>query len=344
MDAQDRTQRDKLRTRPGMAGNMVLATVAFARAHGVSTEAIETATRLSLSEISAPDARLPNDAIAQVWRLLVRAKPGRPLPLEMARATPPSYFGPLAWGVHYAPTVRDALQTFRRYQGVLSDALQMDLEESGDEARMLIAHPADAIDGGAAAHVGLALGHRFGADVLRTPNGVVRIELTEDPFGAEAAYLDFFGVPVVRAERRALVFARSHLDEPLPTQDQALFTTILEHLQLAAKRVALPDALQPVRDAIAANANRGEYSAKALAKRMGVSLRVLQRRVSANGATLSALLDTARRANAEALLSDVQLSVEEVGFMLGYSEERAFRRAFKRLSGMSPAEWRRHRR
>ena len=51
--------------------------------------------------------------------------------------------------------------------------------------------------------------------------------------------------------------------------------------------------------------------------------------------------DQVRMAEAQALLSDRRLGVEEVGYLLGYSEERAFRRAFKRVTGLTPAAWRR---
>jgi AraC-like DNA-binding protein len=96
-----------------------------------------------------------------------------------------------------------------------------------------------------------------------------------------------------------------------------------------------------VRAAIGVNGDRGRYDSDALAKSMGVSLRVLQRRVAAHGTTVKALIDQVRMAEAQALLSDRRLGVEEVGYLLGYSEERAFRRAFKRVTGLTPAAWRR---
>lgn len=344
MSDPDRTQRDDPRTRPGMASSLVLSTAVFARVHGVSDTEITRATGLSLAEISAPDARLPNDAVAKIWQLLIARHPGRPLPLEMAKATPLSFFGPLAWGVQYAPTARQALDTFRRYQGLLSDALDTAIVEDGDEVRLTAQHPTDALDGGAGAHVGLALGHRFAREVLQAPGELLRVELAEPTVGDPSHYIEFFGAPVVRSDVRALVFRAAEVEAALPARDETLFATIQAHLAIARKRVAMPDALQPIRNAIASNAERGDYSAGALAKSLGMSLRVLQRQVSARGTTLSALLDGARRANAEQLLSDPTLSVEQVGFLLGYSEERAFRRAFKRICGVSPAEFRRQNR
>ncbi|MEQ8273537.1 MAG: helix-turn-helix domain-containing protein [Deltaproteobacteria bacterium] len=84
-----------------------------------------------------------------------------------------------------------------------------------------------------------------------------------------------------------------------------------------------------------------EYGAKALASRLRLSLRALQREVSRHGTTVRALLDEARCAQAKRLLQDRRLSVDEIAFVLSYSDERAFRRAFKRMTGESPAQFRR---
>ena len=46
-------------------------------------------------------------------------------------------------------------------------------------------------------------------------------------------------------------------------------------------------------------------------------------------------------AHAMKLLSSQKLNLEEVSFLLGYSEVRAFARAFKRQSGQTPSDFRR---
>ena len=53
------------------------------------------------------------------------------------------------------------------------------------------------------------------------------------------------------------------------------------------------------------------------------------------------LLDEARKSHALELLADPQLSIEQIAFVLGYSDDRGFRRAFTRWVGSSPAAHRR---
>ncbi|MEQ8567906.1 MAG: helix-turn-helix domain-containing protein [Deltaproteobacteria bacterium] len=126
-----------------------------------------------------------------------------------------------------------------------------------------------------------------------------------------------------------------------PRTEPRLFAYIEAHLQNAVDALTRSDELVEIRDAVAKNVAIQEYGAKALASRLRLSLRALQREVSRHGTTVRALLDEARCAQAKRLLQDRRLSVDEIAFVLSYSDERAFRRAFKRMTGESPAQFRR---
>ena len=105
-------------------------------------------------------------------------------------------------------------------------------------------------------------------------------------------------------------------------------------------RAGVEDPLAQVRYAIRVNAQRGEYGAELLAKRLAMSLRSLQRLTQEHGTSVQALLEHAREAHARELLGDAKLSFQEVAFLLGYSTQRAFRRAFKRWTGETPSSYR----
>lgn len=327
-------------TRPGMAASMVVSTMLFATAHGVSMEAITDATGLTLADCADLDARLPNEALPAIWRLITAANPDRAMSLQLASAAPASFLGALAYGAQFASDLRSALMTFVRYREVLSDLLHADLVEDEHPSSLRISHPMDALDDGAAAEVGIAMGARFVREIVKL-DGLVEVHFSHVPFGPQTAYTAWFGVPVLfEQDHNAMLFDTGTLDQRPPARDASLFAYIQAHLDLTSQRLAAPDKLARVRAEISHNAERSDYSAEGLARRMGMSLRVLQRFVGGHDTTVRALLDAARASNARELLSDRRLGVEEVSFLLGYSEERAFRRAFKRLTGTTPAQFR----
>jgi len=329
-----------------MRASFVAGTAMFARAQGVPMERIAEATGLRQEDLLDPEGWLPETIVPAIWRLLAKACPGRAISLEMAKVAPLSMFGPLAYSCRHAPNLRKLLENFVRYRIVMSDRLHMELEEAPDEVWMRVHHPMDAFDGGLAAEMGLALSTRFGRTYMNADErGLRRVELAHAPHGPKTAYEEFFRVPVVFEQpSNALVFEPRSLEQTPKQADPNLFRFIQDHLDQVRARLTTDtkaDPLSEIRDAITHNAERSEYGAEALARRVGMSLRKLQRIVADHDTSVRALLEEVREANAHQLLGDRRLSIEEVSFLLNYSDDRAFRRAFKRWTGTTPAQVRR---
>ena len=77
-----------------------------------------------------------------------------------------------------------------------------------------------------------------------------------------------------------------------------------------------------------------------MAADFGMSQRTLQRKLSDIGLSYQQLLDETHHELARRYLDDQGKSVTEITFLLGFSEQSAFTRAFKRWSGMSPSAYR----
>jgi AraC-like DNA-binding protein len=80
-----------------------------------------------------------------------------------------------------------------------------------------------------------------------------------------------------------------------------------------------------------------------LARRLGMSPRTLQRKLKEANLSYTRLLDSVRREMAERYMADERLDLNDLAFLLGFSEQSAFQRAFRRWMGQSPGAWRRTR-
>ena len=85
----------------------------------------------------------------------------------------------------------------------------------------------------------------------------------------------------------------------------------------------------------------GEPTERGLAEAVGLSRRTLQRRLAEHGITYKRLVDETREALARRYLENPQRSLTEITFLLGFSEQSAFTRAFRRWHGESPSDYRR---
>jgi AraC-like DNA-binding protein/transcriptional regulator with XRE-family HTH domain len=96
-----------------------------------------------------------------------------------------------------------------------------------------------------------------------------------------------------------------------------------------------------VRCVLRAHAAPRLADAQEVAQRLGVSARVLSRRLAREGVSLSKLVDDMVYERAKALLGRRQASIKAVASALGYAETSSFFRAFRRWAdGLTPSEYR----
>jgi AraC-like DNA-binding protein len=132
-----------------------------------------------------------------------------------------------------------------------------------------------------------------------------------------------------------IVFDAEVLARAVPGADRRLLPIVERHLEelLASKD---GNVLDDVRNAIAEALCDGAPTIRVVAKRLGASVRTLQRRLAAHGAVFTTLVEDVRRDVALRYLADGKAAVTEIAFLTGYSEPSAFGRAFRRWTGSTP--------
>ncbi len=138
----------------------------------------------------------------------------------------------------------------------------------------------------------------------------------------------------------AVTISSEHVDAPVPSADPALSRVIERHAEeLLAK---LPQRTERTTDRVQHLLSRalgeGEVTLAAMARRLRMSERSLQRKLADEDASFDALLDAMRRDLALRYLADPKIGIAEVAYLLGYSEPCPFHRAFKRWTGSTPSE------
>ena len=76
-----------------------------------------------------------------------------------------------------------------------------------------------------------------------------------------------------------------------------------------------------------------------VAKKLGMGHRTLQRRLKEEGTQFGQLVNDIKMELASKHLLENQQSIEEVAYLLGYSEASSFVRAFKQWKGISPGKF-----
>lgn len=241
-----------------------------------------------------------------------------------------------------APDLATALVTFGRYKR-LTCPEQVVLERDGDEASVrfhwVLATsnvPPLLVDSTFASFVAVARRGTAGAVVPR------RIDLARK--SADGSLLRaHFGCPVVfRAAVDRIVFEASALAVPFVTADAAAFGRMVPDLERELAQSGDGGALLgDVRVAIARTLGHGARpSVEAIAKRLSMSPRTLQRRLGEERTTYQEQLDDVRRTSARRLLANTELEPTDIAFLLGFEEPNSFVRAFRSWEDTTPLRFR----
>ncbi len=154
-----------------------------------------------------------------------------------------------------------------------------------------------------------------------------------------------FGNTVVfNAPINSASFAAELLSWPVPNADVGMYPVLQQHAEglLREKMRAQADGgiVAQVRAAIIANLTQDRAKLALIAQDLNLSQRTLQRKLSEAGASFQQVLDHTRHQLAKDYLSQRQLNLADIAFLLGYQEQSAFNHAFKGWFGISPGSYR----
>jgi AraC-like DNA-binding protein len=158
-----------------------------------------------------------------------------------------------------------------------------------------------------------------------------------------AEFTRFFGVDVeFGADTDEIVFLASAASLPIVGHDSYLNNLLRRYAEEAlALRPRQPESSRSeVEQIIPQLLPHGRATAPEVARRLGTSSRTLSRKLGDEGVTFAEILGELRLALAKRYLSDPELPVSEIAWLLGYREVSSLTHAFRRWTGMTPREFR----
>ena len=289
------------------------------------------------------DARVPVADVVALWQEVPRLVADDDFGLhlaELAAAAPQGLGGQL---IATSPTLGEGLRRMLRFERVFHDVRTSELVIEGDEA--VLVH--DTRGGIPLPRHAAEFGWAWLLLIARRVTGAA-IAPRRVTFGHPAPpsideHARLFGVrPSFSAEVPRLVLARAELDRACLAADAALAEILDSHARSLLSRLpSTPELVAQVRAAAMEALARGELSVAAVARRLGLAPRTLQRRLAdEHRASFQSVADELRADLARQWLANPTMAVAEVAFALGFADQSAFHRAFVRWTGQTPGQFR----
>lgn len=300
-------------------------------------------------------ARLPGDLFARpgaslsaaqyfdLWRGLEQAAGHDELALKLAQAMSVEAFDPALFACLCSPDLNTALQRLAHYKRLIGP-LHMAVDIRADRTQVSLRCY------GSTAPIPRSLG----VSELVFFTQLARLATREriEPLAASvpdlpanlAAYKAYLGCTLGASEQIQIAFSAHDAQRPFLTESMAMWAAFEPALN---SRLCDLDSQASMRERVRAvlleTLPAGITSIDAVAQRLAISKRSLQRQLADESVGFQELLSEVRHELARHYLSRTDISAGEISWLLGFQESNSFIRAFRSWTGTTPAAYRQQR-
>jgi AraC-like DNA-binding protein len=329
---------------PSTLTSVALSITRTLESRGVDTHALLREVGLDPARMQDPNARYPFSAMTRLWLAATEATGDPCLGLEIGQRFHPTNLHGIGFAWLASDTLLDAFRRLVRFFRVATTAGEAALESHADHYALRLRPLAPAIQPAPAAQDATAA---VLYELCRTICGSAfrpqRIELPHSRPADPCAML--FSEQLrcqVDFDAEDFVF---RVDRATAEQSLPYGNAELAH---ANERVLIDYLADLDRHAVAAQVKArlvdtlpaGTVTEQDMAASLNLSVRSLQRKLSDEKTSYKHLLEETRRELAMSHLGNSRLTINEITYLLGFSDPSNFTRAFRRWQGELPSSYR----
>ncbi|MDT8904212.1 AraC family transcriptional regulator [Pseudomonas sp. CCNWLW56] len=297
---------------------------------------------LDFEALDDPDARFPQDSMTRLWQLAVELSGNPAIGLNMGKIVRPASFHVVGYALMSSRTLLEGFQRLVRYQRIIAESAEASIRQiEGHYGLVLTVHgdhlPPTRQSTEASLACALSLCNWLTGRTLHPVKVLFQGPEPLDP----TPYHQAFPAPLMfNAPYDALIFERADMEAPLPTANEAM---ALLHDRFAGEylaRFSESRVTHKARQALCRLLPQGEPKRDVVAQALHLSQRTLQRRLQEEGTSFQHLLDDTRRELAEQYLTQPDMTLLEIAYLLGFADPSNFFRAFRRWFDTTPGEYR----
>ena len=328
------------------SGRFLYSMMQFAQSQGASISTLLAISGFSVEELTREDHlvdslcynRVIGKAIEQTGDDLFGLHAGQQMNLSAA--------GLVGQITRSSSTVKEALQYGCDFINLGCRAMPKQLIESGDHYRLtikpiplwleqneeVVRQTADGI---------IAFTLREFQELMLHKQFPIKIEYQWPKPSKHATYEEVFNVPIAYGQKEtAIVFHKDQLEKPVITGDYEMLRVLVE---LANKKIASKGHsgfYNIVKNSVLNMIGPQFPTLEEVASNLNLGARTLQRKLKSEGYTFKNILENLRKEFALAYLRREDLSINQIAYMLNYSDGSTFIRSFKRWTGSTPLNYR----
>ena len=264
--------------------------------------------------------------------------------IDVGQDFKPKTFRDIGYGSMFCDSIIGALNFNEKYQRLTQEIGRTHIEVRGDEAAIVwtpfsddteyMRPITDAVFGGY-----FTIGTWM--TWIQVKNFQSKVSFRHGPVPYADEFSVAFGCEInFNASENSLTIPTSLAKAELPQRNTSMVRLISSRLDEALVQYGRSaNYVTRTYDCLEALLPRGTPSIVQVADLIGLTERTLRRKLDAEGTSFRQILENVRRLSCEILMRDSKMTLSEVAQRLGYSEQSAFSRAFKKWYGKTPKNY-----
>ncbi len=324
---------------PNIALDTVRSLVNYLSLQGLERAELLNEVDLSESQLRESGQLIPTGVYDQLFTMAQTKLNNPMLGFEFGQQIEPDRWGVLGYIAYTSPTFAEALASQRKYQSLVGNLGTPTTEEQGDSLllRWIPSSPCSHHTVEEILTGWIALARKLAIQ----PTQVEAVYFSHACQGDIAVYHDYFNCELYfNHDFNGMLINKTLLDIPLGKYDPNINRLLCSHAEQQISQLVEQLPIETITQFIGNQLPRGVPDIADAASSLHMSVRTLQRKLAEHELSFSGLVDSIRQDLAIRYLKDTETKAVYISQMLGFSEQSAFQRAFKRWTGSTPKQYR----
>ena len=297
--------------------------------------------QIDTRKFGKPGSRVLFSKMDRLWRLSVEACGDVEFGLRVGSRVAPGDFYVLGHAWLASESLLGAFRRLSRFIRVLTTVgSRIEVRQQGDTCSLVetfasrMVHPPQV-----ARDAGIMALLKMCDFVTAAPVRPFHVVLPHPAEESPVDYESVFGCPVEFSDIETWQFAAADLEGALTGSIPDVASAVESIAEKYMDSLEEGAVAHEVRQMLIQLLPSGRSDQDTIARRLYRSRSTLQRQLGGEGTTYRQILESTRKSLAEKYLQSHDYTQAEIAFMLGFTDQSNFARAFKRWTGMSPGEF-----
>ena len=300
---------------------------------------------LDPDKISETEARFPVENMRKAWAIAAEKIPDPCFGAWAGKNWFPGDLYAIGYTFLSSSTLTSALGRIARYNEVVDRVISFERSETLSEVKLSYNNSLKGLPDIPALEVArwsvvVALCRKAKSENFSP----LYVGLKHDKLECSKSYSDYFQCEINFGQSESyIVFDKAVTDEQLPAKNSGLVLVNEKALIDCINSLHQDELSRKVANIISESLASGNLTDEFVADKLFVSTRTLQRKLSVEDTSYKQILESVQKEFAREYLKDKNLSLSEISFLLGFSEQSVFTRACKRWFNKTPSQIRNNR-